>query len=178
MVLLGHCATGACTTCWLAPDWTDASWVLLAPAWIFSWFLFGVSDGVCSEVVGLVVSTVGTSVVWAAHEGLPCSFGRSLSPSRPHRNVRHVFSPPWPVPILFFLVGMVSSWPELLLLRGKGHAFLCCNTELAAPALPASSSLLFQLVHTAALVALWLSGVVSYNAGQVTVGQDWSPLTQ
>ena len=46
------------------------------------------------------------------------------------------------------------------------------------PALPGSSSLLFQLVHTVALVALWLSGVVFYNAGQVTVGQDWSPLTQ
>ena len=59
--------------------------------------------------VGLVVSAVGTSVVWAAREGLPCSFGRSLSPSRLHRNVRHVFSSLWPVPILFFLVGMVSS---------------------------------------------------------------------
>ena len=52
--------------------------------------------------VGLVVSAVGTSVVWAAPEGLPCSFVRSLSPSRLHRNVRHVFSSPWPVPIRFF----------------------------------------------------------------------------
>ena len=59
--------------------------------------------------VGLVVSAVGTSVVWATREGLLCSFGRSLSPSRLHRSVRHVFSSPWPVPILFFLVGMDSS---------------------------------------------------------------------
>ena len=59
--------------------------------------------------VGLVVSAVGTSVLWAAREGLPCSFGRSLSPSQLHRSIHHVFLSPWPVPILFFLVRMVSS---------------------------------------------------------------------
>ena len=50
---------------------------------------------------------------------------------------------------------MVSSLPHL------GPP--CCRTWLAALVLPGFSSLLFQFVQTAAFIALWSLGVVSYN---------------
>ena len=73
---------------------------------------------------------------------------------------------------------MVSSLPHLLPLRGKGLGPPCCSTWLAALVLPGFSSLLFRFVQTAALIALWSLGVVSYNVGLATVGQGWFPSTQ
>ena len=160
-----------------------AAWVQLSQ--VCCWLQLGSFPGpwaeclrvFAREFVWLMVFVVGISVGWAVLEGPPCSFGRFPSPSRLHRTVRHVFLSLLPVPIPVVRVRMVSFWPQHFPLWWKVTCPFVVIQGLPRFLFP-GSSLLFQLVQIATLVALWWRGAVSYTTGQVTLGQDWCPLTQ